>query len=453
MTQDQNPPPPFPQQPVSVFADPVPPSAPVAQESAMAAPDFGPKPRDRIVILGRRRSGKTIFLARLYERLWGSTDASLHMRALDGNSHLSLMKIVDSLEKCQWPAATGGNTYSTFEITFKGQSFPLVMLDYPGEVFRKAFIEGIDAPDTADLIEHVDRALGVLCLVDPGNLFDGDVDSLNEDTFGMVQALNRVRRSQDGEEIPIALVLTKCDVHGKRIKRQGGVRKFVEGRLLNLLRVAGSLKFFASAAVRSSKNAGNQDVPDMTRSAHNVLEPLTWCLEKILGNRAQHLVQQQRATDLERKRLAVEFARKQEIDSKRSQKKFWLVFSVFAVLFGVITIGAALWFALSSGEESLDLSPEQAARVQVVRLHSSVALFMIEQHDGTLPEGFSLGMLAMGPKPYVDSVVDLVDPWGNPIHFESDNPTYNVDYDIVCFGADGVAGGEGSNADIVSNQF
>ena len=46
--------------------------------------------------------------------------------------------------------------------------------------------------------------LGVLCLVGPGNLLDGDVDSLNEDTFGMVQALNRVRRSQDGEEIPIA---------------------------------------------------------------------------------------------------------------------------------------------------------------------------------------------------------------------------------------------------------
>ena len=357
-------------------APPIPPVAPVAPvPSAPVAPtvpsmptnpaspapaatpnvNMGPQLRDRIVVLGRRRSGKTIYLARLYEMLWNSPKADLHMRALDGNSHLSLMRIVDSLKNGEWPAATGGNTYSTFELSYEGETFPLVMLDYPGEVFRRAFVEGIDAPDTKDLVEHVDRALGILCLIDPGNILDGSIEAFTDDEFGMVQALDRVRRSRDGENISIALVLTKCDVHGKRIKRLGGTRAFVRDRLLNVLRIAGRLRYWATAAVRSTKDAREQDVPDLRRPAEGVMEPILWVVEQIIVNRKRVQVQETRRVQEEHKRAHYEAEQKARLQQSRQHRRFWILFIILASLFGAIAIAIAVIFSIQQSK-----APDQA---------------------------------------------------------------------------------------------
>ena len=50
--------------------------------------------------------------------------------------------------------------------------------------------------------------------------------------------------------------------------------------------------------------------------------------------------------------------------------------------------------------------------------------------------------------PYLNSEDDFLDPWGNPYVLRVPG-TKNVDFDIVSYGADGQAGGEGEAADIV----
>jgi general secretion pathway protein G len=58
-----------------------------------------------------------------------------------------------------------------------------------------------------------------------------------------------------------------------------------------------------------------------------------------------------------------------------------------------------------------------------------------------------------GPAPanwkgYIEKLPN--DPWGKPYQYL--NPGINKDVDVMSFGADGVAGGEGKNADIGSWQ-
>ena len=66
--------------------------------------------RDRVVVLGRRGAGKTVYLARLYEAGWNSTDPrGLRMMAVEGRTHSRMMTVIDSLKRGEWPAATTGN--------------------------------------------------------------------------------------------------------------------------------------------------------------------------------------------------------------------------------------------------------------------------------------------------------------------------------------------------------
>ena len=93
---------------------------------------FG-NPRDRIVILGRRKAGKTVFLARLYEQLWSDHPSGLTMRTLEGAGHVALMEVNERLKSGQWPEATLGSTHSDFEIsTPDGRTYTMSGLDYHG---------------------------------------------------------------------------------------------------------------------------------------------------------------------------------------------------------------------------------------------------------------------------------------------------------------------------------
>lgn len=304
--------------------------------------------RDRIVVLGRRRSGKTIFLARIYQSLWNSKTEDIHMRALDGDSHMSLMRIIGTLESGEWPAATGGNSYSSFEIAYKGDTIPLVMLDYPGEVFRRAFVDGIEASDTKELIEHVDRSLGILCLIDPGNLLDGNLEEVADDEFGMVQALDRIRRSDGGVDIPIALVLTKCDLHQKRIKRLGGLRAFVAERMQNVERMAGRFKRFPAAAVRSTTDARDKEVPDMRKPPEGCQEPLLWCIEQIVINKKRKEIQTARAVHEVRVQEVQAEEVAYEIESVRRSRNMWILFIVLGAIAATSIIGWAIYYVSSS---------------------------------------------------------------------------------------------------------
>ena len=251
-------------------------SQPRRSKSDTATPSTGAI-RDRIVVLGRRKAGKTIFLARLYEQLWRSTDA-IHMRAVDGNDHLFFMETIRVLSERVWPPATGSSTRIPLEVTLDGKARTLVSLDYSGEVFKRAFLEQVSDPDTDELLDHLDRAAAVILLVDPGLVLHGTPEQIAEDEFGMTAAVRRIRKGPGGSHIPIALVLTKLDAHGRVVRECGGLVGFVKTHLFPLLRALHRVRVFGCVAVRTRPDALGQPRPDPSTPALGLLEPLDHCL-------------------------------------------------------------------------------------------------------------------------------------------------------------------------------
>ena len=127
-------------------------------------------------------------------------------------------------------------------------------------------------------------------------------------------------------------------------------------------------------------------------------------------------------------------------------------FSLIEVIVAVTIIALLAALVAPRFVSSLRSSTRRTAQIEVAALHKQVELFMIEKTNGMLPDNFELIELTQGDDPYLNSVDDLVDPWGNQYYCESSNPIQNIDFDIVCYGADGQPGGEGDDADLISGQ-
>ena len=97
-----------------------------------------------------------------------------------------------------------------------------------------------------------------------------------------------------------------------------------------------------------------------------------------------------------------------------------------------------------------------AARTDVNNLMQALKLYRLdnqrypatEQGLTALVKKPTTGPEPMNWKPYLDKLPN--DPWGRPYQFM--NPGLQGEVDVLSFGADGQAGGEGKNADIGSWQ-
>ncbi len=324
-----------------------------------AAPGSSPPLRDRIVILGRRRAGKTIFLARLYEALWqgckvidgrmlasgessgGRKVVVMSCRTTSGPAHVQFMKIAEELRKGKWPAATSGNTYSEIVVSNGGREHVVTALDYPGEVFRKAFMLESDDPDAVELRMTVDRAAAAILLIDP-SVAAGGGDEAQEDVFGLTHAALRIRKSIGGDLVPIAIVFTKCDVNAAFLKEAGGVRKFASKHFGQLFREIERTSVFACAAVRVEQNSLGKQVPRAEKPPENIVEPLRYCLDFI-----------ERGTDVRRTQVArdqrTEAMRTAQVAETAERKKsavVWVVFAVAVTMLLVASAAVAFWISM-----------------------------------------------------------------------------------------------------------
>lgn len=336
---------------------PVPPSvvgaqvaaAPLGRSAANAA-------RDRIVVIGRRRAGKTIFLARLYEALWqgctlvdgclpsknerrAGVETKMSCRATSGAAHTQFMRIAEELRAGRWPAATIGNSYAELRVDYGGREYLLTALDYPGEVFRKAFMGDSTDPDALELINAIDRAAAAIFLIDPAVVAAGG-DEAHEDTFGLTQAATRIREGSGGSEVPIAIVFTKCDLNGAFLREAGGVREFAVKHFGQLFKSVEKTSVFASAAVRSVQNSLGKVVPRIDRVPDNVVEPLRYCFDSMAA--ASDRV---RVAEVKRMRQeTVKQAAAAELAEQKRSTTAWVVFAAaIAALFVVVVVGALVY--------------------------------------------------------------------------------------------------------------
>lgn len=91
----------------------------------------------------------------------------------------------------------------------------------------------------------------------------------------------------------------------------------------------------------------------------------------------------------------------------------------------------------------------RVAKAGTSSLRNTVKLYLADNDDSALNDGFDLHVLLDGEKPYLTSSNDLLDPWGNEYDILIPGDI-NADFDIVSYGADGKPGGEGDNADVLS---
>jgi general secretion pathway protein G len=94
-------------------------------------------------------------------------------------------------------------------------------------------------------------------------------------------------------------------------------------------------------------------------------------------------------------------------------------------------------------------SKANVAKAEASNIAKTLGLYLVDQGDSKVPNGFELHTLLEGNDPYLSKEDDLIDPWGNAYVLVVP-PVVNKDFDIVSYGADGKPGGEGDDADITN---
>lgn len=311
-------------------------------EPVMTEPESIPTPikqhkRDRVVILGRTQAGKTVFLAALYDACW-NRGGSIRIEAVDGLTHKAMMENIEMLRAGKWPSSTTGTKYLDFLITVDGRSRPLVSLDYPGEVFRKVFIDGLQTDDVQDLIDHIDRAAAVIILVDPMIVKNAVPTIAMDDNYGMAKAIERIRSWPGGENIPVAIVLTKYDKYRTQIHDFGGAVKFVHHHYKYLVRSTHRANVFACSVLGIKQGNHENSTSPKVFDSSGTIQPIHWILNQL----QQVELEQEAAEKSEKLQMMISDMDRKDRESNERNTKLWIIgwiaFIVIFFLIGFITI-------------------------------------------------------------------------------------------------------------------
>jgi len=282
--------------------------------------------RDRIVILGRRSAGKTVYLSLLYDLFWKSSD-ELSMKAINGANHLEYIKTASDLRKGIWPAATQNISQGFIEITYKNRKKLAVLLDYPGELFTNAFVKNIESEETRILLDHIDHAEAIILLADPAHVVTDDVSISADNDYGLVQAMSRVLGWADGCTVPVVLVLTKLDENQKIIKENGGTAAFVKKYFSKLLQDARSLRVCKVSAVQVEKNKEGITIPKKGFKSKNLEKPILYCFDVVDAH-------EERQRQAEKKAEYMKYL--EVLDKKEKYKLYYIYFIIFLLFLSLV---------------------------------------------------------------------------------------------------------------------
>ena len=160
-----------------------------------------------------------------------------------------------------------------------------------------------------------------------------------DDNFGMAKAIERIRSWPEGDKVPIAIVLTKCDKYHHHIKSKGGPIVFVRKYYPSLINAAGKAKVFESTAITTRR--GDREGSSVFRkfSSQGVVEPLRWAMNEL--NQNERRIQQEQMAKETRKHL--EKINKEELANKQKAIKLWTIgWILFVLIFAGVAITAAL---------------------------------------------------------------------------------------------------------------
>jgi general secretion pathway protein G len=137
-------------------------------------------------------------------------------------------------------------------------------------------------------------------------------------------------------------------------------------------------------------------------------------------------------------------------EKRRAQEGFTLIeLIVVLVILGMLAamVGPKVYNYLAQGKQKI-------AVMQIKELEGSLQMFAFDVgRFPTTSEGLDAlvhnpGNLEAWKGPYLNKTTLPMDPWGKPYQYRC--PGEHGDFDLFSYGPDGVEGGEGENADIVS---
>jgi general secretion pathway protein G len=131
-------------------------------------------------------------------------------------------------------------------------------------------------------------------------------------------------------------------------------------------------------------------------------------------------------------------------------------FTLIELMVVLVIIGVLAALIVPNVLDRADDARVTAARTDIANINQALKLYRLDnQRYPTSEQGLQalVAKPASGPipnnwKPYLEKLPN--DPWGNPYQYL--NPGVKGAIDIMSFGADGKAGGEGKDADIGSWQ-
>ena len=131
-------------------------------------------------------------------------------------------------------------------------------------------------------------------------------------------------------------------------------------------------------------------------------------------------------------------------------------FTLIELMVVLVIIGVLAALIVPNMLDRADDARVTAARTDVNNLMQALKLYKLDNlRYPTAEQGLqalvvkpTVGPIPQNWRPYLDKLPS--DPWKNPYQYA--NPGLKGEIDVYSFGADGVAGGEGKNADIGSWQ-
>ena len=135
--------------------------------------------------------------------------------------------------------------------------------------------------------------------------------------------------------------------------------------------------------------------------------------------------------------------------SNHAQRHALKGFTLLEVIIAVTIVALLSMLIVPNVMNLLGNAKQNKAKADVNTLSQQVRMYMVQNGMDRVGDDFELSKLCEGDDALIGNVNQLMDPWKHQYVLVYP-PTYNKDFDVVSYGADGQPGGEGPNKDIIN---
>ena len=264
------------------------------------------KDMKKVAIVGVEGSGKTVMLAGLGDLYSRPDDKGYFLAPKDFNTSTYVSELMERLRSGSWPAATADDVFRGLEWTLRRRSdiggrptdiCEVSCLDFPGEVYRKAFVETTARRSeemqkkVESLWNYIERADSLIILVNLGDVITHGLANrrVHESIWVTSAILEQALKERPGRILPkTAIVLSQADNYEATIKACGGAKGALEKYLPHVYNSYDWLDIFAAYAIdKTCLDDDGKVVPDPAFTTEGLRPIMDWLLGKEHPSKAQ----------------------------------------------------------------------------------------------------------------------------------------------------------------------